>query len=233
MSDVDCSIPGCESEPPLSRSLNIPAPILSLSSSTIQLPYHFVYMIAYIIIIWNMGRLTFKSINPFLEWFSRKYERCRVTLFKRNMHRYCGRHDIPRKGSSSLNISIGAYLSLSIRCWWRRPDPGCQLGPDRTRGLASDWLRVITWPGLWPLIGPDRTRGLAARMCAPRNADNYVLTQLSNILPAPGLREVLALIRVSFGLTYIYQQATWLIDKWTKDFNWFSRIFFKCQARIL
>ena len=137
---------------------HIPAPILSLSSSTIQLPYHFVYMIAYIIIIWNMGRLTFKSINPFLEWFSGKYERCRVTLFRRNMHRYCGRHDIPRKGSSSLNISIGAYLSLSIRCWWRRPDPGCQLGPDRTRGLASDWLRVITWPGLWPLIGPDRTR---------------------------------------------------------------------------
>ena len=31
---------------------------------------------------------------------------------------------------------------------------------DTDPPLASDWSRVITWPGYWPLIGPERSRDL-------------------------------------------------------------------------
>ena len=46
----------------------------------------------------------------------------------------------PRAGSDPGRTAIKCPL---VKCW-------------STQSVrASDWLRVITWPGYWPLIGPD------------------------------------------------------------------------------
>ena len=51
---------------------------------------------------------------------------------------------------------------------------------DTDPPLASDWSRVITWPGYWPLIGPDLPWTCVIHIHASKIFDRKIINKLSS-----------------------------------------------------
>ena len=79
----------------------------------------------------------------------------------------------PLLNLKSMTSIVSDLERIRMRGWWQKceSEPGSRLGGQTqcsrcwlvqskhvTWILATDWSRLITWPGYWPLVGPEWSR---------------------------------------------------------------------------